>query len=199
MSTLPLQGASYQQGFSLDRDTQLRTVLEDAFSALHGSGFLSGGLVTKTAAYSIAIASGSQLFAEGKRLTLSALAAYTATEGAGTVYVWGKITRTAATQATKTALDTYALTVTHSLTDSTPSGYQFRVAILTLNGSGITAIDSLPAGKYLRPLDAALVAQRETIPASTVEVVPAGSQVSLFGSLSVKGSLYLGGKVRVSL
>jgi len=197
-ATLPLQGASYQEYYSLARDTHLRTVLEDGFNALHGRGVLAKGRISKTAAYAIEVETATQFFAEGKRLTLGAAAAYTATEGAGLVYVWGKIARTAAAQATLAALDTYALAITHTLVNTAPSEDHFPLAILTLDGSGIVSWDDEPPGKRVRALAAPLVLQRDYIAAAEVQEIPAGQQVHLFDELTIAGELVLGGNLRIS-
>lgn len=171
MATLPRQGASSSQPWSLTRDSQARTELETALNALLGVGVLSGGKVTKTAAFSVEVASGTVLFAEGVSLTLSAAAAHTVA-GSPTIYLWGTITRTAATQSSPTASDTYALTLSHNTTGTAPSSLHFPLATITADAGGISSIDNAPAGKYVRALPN-LGRQRLTLSGGTTTLTAA--------------------------
>jgi hypothetical protein len=151
MAVLPLQGAATGKPWSLTRDTQLRTLLEGALQEVLSPGVISGGAVTATTGYSVEVASGSVFHLKGVLLTLSVAQAYTAAVASSTVYLWAKITRTAADQTQPTASDTYALTVTHNTTGVSPGAEYFCLAILATDAAGITSVNSDPPGKYARP------------------------------------------------
>lgn len=141
---------------SLVRTWQLITTLEDGFHAGWGAGVLSGGKFTATTGFSAEIESGTQFFAEGKRHTLSEAQSYTAAGAGATAYVWGALVRTAGGNSTPETEDSYALTVTHTGTDTTPTHADgrkyFPLSIWTTDSAGITSIDDQPPGKYVRAL-----------------------------------------------
>jgi hypothetical protein len=195
MAVLARQGASTGQPYSLARTNQLNDQLEAGLGALATPGVVSGGLVTKTTGYSVSIASGTTFWAFGMLHTLTDAQTYTAAVASSTVYLWGKVARSAASQSSPTALDTYALTVTHNTTGTSPGTEYFPLAILTTDGSGITAIESYPAGKYVRTAHAPLRPVRTTIPAGTLQVVAAGEQVVVYGDLTIEGELALSGEL----
>src|SRR5690242_944558 len=106
---LPIQGASHNESWSLERDTQLRTELEATFDGLFGHGVIAGGAVTQTAAFSVQVASGTKFFTQGEVLTLLAAAGYAGPLTAGvTNYLWGLVARIAADQSAVINLDTWA-------------------------------------------------------------------------------------------
>lgn len=152
MSLLPLQGANEVKPWSLARDTQLRTVLEAGLGAVLLPGFLPGlGTVTQSGPNEITVAAGAAVWTQGVAYTLPA-ALLRSGFGNGTNYVWGLLARTAANQAVKTALDTYALSLSHVLGDPTPpSALHIPAAVLTVAGGVITALVE-PGGKYARPV-----------------------------------------------
>lgn len=153
-STLPRQGESRKQPWSLARSNDLGDKLEVGLAAVIGYGIVSGGVVTKTAGFSAKVASGTVVFSEGVAYTLTEDLHFTANaspvspETTVTAYVWGKLLRTAADQAEKLELDTYALTVTHTLVNVAPSSQHFPLSIFTNTATGISVIAD-PEGKYL--------------------------------------------------
>lgn len=154
MATLALQMAATGNDWSLTRDTQLRTQLETALSHIHGSGVVSGGYVSRTAAFAVEVANGTVFFTEGVTLTLSAAAAYSSLV-AGTNYLWGVITVTRANPTLPAASDTYALTLTHNTTGTAPSSRHFLLAEINCRTAGMDAqsdIENQPttATKYIR-------------------------------------------------
>lgn len=168
MATLVIQMAATGNDWSLTRDTQFRTQLETSFTNLHGSGVISGGYVTKTAAFAVEVASGTKLFHEGVSLTLSAAASYSSLE-AGTCYLWGKINVTRANPTLPATSDTYALTLTHNTTGTAPSADHFLLATIVAGTGGIAAqsdINQHPTGKYL-PIE-----RRVTGAENTALVIP---------------------------
>ena len=198
---LPSQGAATGKTWSLARDNQLGERLEASLQKLHGRGILAGGMVTQTAVWSVEIAAGTVFYDAGVSYELAEALGRTVAEASETLYLWARIVRTAANQALPAALDTYAVLLTHtvySVAGDTPPAEDYSlVAILTTGVSGITAIESFPAGR-VRNLAAPLVPQRDTIEAVDVAVIGAGEQVLVFDSLTVAGTLCLGGKVRIS-
>jgi hypothetical protein len=148
VSTLARQRTSYADSYSLERDTQLRTQLEDYLNQIIGPGVLSGDTVTTPAAFTVRVASGAKFFAEGYVFTLAANADYSSIPASQTSYLWGVITRTAAPASPRTGLDTYALTLTHTLTETPPSDAHFMIRQVVADGAGITAVNT-PAGRRL--------------------------------------------------
>jgi len=145
---LPLQGTSYQKAYSLDRDTQLRTVLEAAFEGAIGSGIMAGGVVTPTAGFGAEVAAGTTFFTKGVAYTISVARALTAPTPSATNYAWWKLTRTAASQAAVTNLDTWALSVDYTTINTPPSADHHPLTNLVCDGSGVTSVVD-PAGKYV--------------------------------------------------
>lgn len=156
MPTLPRQqtlDASTGRRWSLARDNDLRDTLEAALLVMAPAGCVSGGLVTQTTGYSVRVASGSVFWAYGKLLTLAANQDYSGGSVASdTLYLWGAITRTAASGTDPTADDTYALTITHNTTAASPGSDYFLLAVYDTDGAGVlpATIDSYPEGKFVR-------------------------------------------------
>jgi hypothetical protein len=196
-STLARQGTSTGQPYSLARANQLNDQLEAGLGALAAPGVVTGATLTKTTGYSLSIAAGT-FWAFGMLHTLAAPQAYTAAEASTTVYVWAKVARTPANQAVPTALDTYALSVTHNTTGTAPSSEHFLLGVLTTDGSGILTIENYPAGKYVRTAHAPLRPQRTTIPAGTLQVIASGEQAAIWGTLVIEGDLAIGGELRIN-
>lgn len=154
MATFPRQVTTPSTTYyhSTTRDNQFRTALESACQALGlAAGIVSGGAVTKTAAFTVSLAISTKIVCEGYVHTLAAAVAYVAAVPSNTVYVFATVTRTAGGAATPTVADSYALTVTHNTTGASPGALYTPIAVLTTNASEITAITE-PAGKYARPL-----------------------------------------------
>lgn len=171
MATLALQMAATGNDWSLTRDTQLRTQLETALNHIHGTGVVSGGYVTRTAAFAVEVASGTVFFTEGVTLTLSAAAAYSSLV-AGTNYLWGVITVTRANPTQPTASDTYALTLTHNTTGTAPSSRHFLLAEINCRTAGMESqsdIENNPTGKYLKlPSRVTVAEETVAIPAADI-------------------------------
>lgn len=197
MSVLARQGTGTVRPWSLTRDNQVRDQLEAGLGGIAAAGVAAGGEVTRTTGFGLEIASGTTFWAYGMLHTLSVAQAYTANSPSATVYVWGKITRTAANQANPADSDTYALTVTHNTTGVAPTSEYFPLAILTTDGSGITAINSAPPGKYVRVLQAPLRGQQDVVPSGVTGYVNQNDQVWLFDRLEISGALVIGGRVRI--
>ena len=136
--------------WSIYRDNQFIGQYETADFLKHGVGVLSGGKVSKTTGMGVEIETGSVFLCEGVTLTLAAVQPYTCT-GTGTIYLYGTITRTAASPTAPTALDTYALVVTQNTTGTAPTDQAIPLAIVVVGGS-VISIDNAPAGKYARAL-----------------------------------------------
>ena len=184
--------------WSLTRDTQLRTQLETSFDAIHGHGVISGGYVTRTAAFAVEVASGTVLYAEGVALTLSVAAAYSSLVP-GVCYLWGVITRTAANPTLPAASDTYALTLTHNTTGSAPSTLHFLLAECNCRTAGMLAqtdIENQPttATKYLRIPRTVTVAEATVpcAPGKTWRVECDFSAVGTWGDVGYRARLLCG-------
>lgn len=182
---LPRQHASgLTAPWSLDSDNQLRSVLETALAAVLGKGVVSGGAVTQTAAFTIEVATATVLFCKGVSLTLSAAASHSGLTPSTTNYLWGTVTRTARDRFTATALDTYALVLTHNTTGTPPSDEAIALATITTDGSGITGITEPTSGKYF---DAVPGSIGFTIGTETANVIPVTLQVKNRGGVSLPG------------
>ena len=182
---LPRQHASgLTAQWSLDADNQLRSVLETALAAVLGKGVVSGGAVTQTAAFTAQVASGTVLFCKGVALTLSAAASHSGLTPSTTNYLWGTVTRTARDRFTATALDVYALTLTHNTTGTPPSDEAIALAVITTDGSGITGIAEPSSGKYF---DAQPASIGFTVGAEVSNVIPVTLQVKNRGGISLPG------------
>src|SRR5687767_8619757 len=126
--SLARQMAAAGNKASLTRLNQLTDQLEAGFDAIHGKGVISGGYVNRTGNFAVSVEStGTILYAYGKTLTLASDAAYSSIPDHATVYLWGKITRTAADPTVPTAEDTYALSLTHNTTGVAPSADHFQL------------------------------------------------------------------------
>lgn len=195
MSTLPRQQAPRA---SLNRDTQLRDVLETADLDTFGAGIISGGIVTKTAGYGVKLASGTKIRVEGVTATLAADLNFTMPHSAALEYLWATITRTPAVNPTTslTTLDTYTVDLTSNTTGTAPSAQHVLVAIVNEDGTGVTSIDSAPDGKFLRAAQQ-LVSQRLTVPAGEAVNIPAGYGVVL-PKITVLGTLRINGTLRIA-
>lgn len=196
MATLPQNGTTTGHKNSLTRHIQLITALETTANSLFGNGVVSGGDISHVSGYTVQIATASVLSGEGYLHTLSATQNYTAAEASTTVYVWGVITRTAADYTSGVAVDTYALTLSHNLTGARPSAAHFPLAILTTDGSGVTAIDNAPAGKYQRLL-AGTGGVRDTVGLHETCLVPGRHQLIIHQALTVRGTLTVRGQAVV--
>lgn len=136
---------------SLTRDNQLRGQLETSLDALLGQGVVSGGVVSHTSGLSVEVAAGSVFFSRGVTLTLGAAQSYTALVANQTAYLWGKLTRTAATVTSPTASDTYALSLSHNTTGVAPDAYSFCLASIDTSATTVLSIDNAPPGKFALP------------------------------------------------
>jgi hypothetical protein len=201
LHTLPANGATTAGYFSPTRDDQLRDELEDAWDSSLGRGVVSGGGVTKTAAFSVQVASGTVIVAYGVKLTLASAQTYSSIPASNTSYLWGKVTRTPAVYTGSGATlntDSYALTLTHNTTGVEPAGPPGYVllAVVTADGSGITSIEEWPVGKWL---DSANMVQSapDTIASGSVGVVESGRQLFINEEMTVRGELVVRGQVIV--
>lgn len=180
---LPRQhGAGLTAPWSLDADNHLRSVLETALNSLLGKGVVSGGAVTQTAAFSVEVATGTVVFCKGVALTLGSAVPRTGLTPSSTNYLWGTITRSPRDRFTATALDTYTLDVTHNTSGTPPSDEAILLATITTDGSGITAINNGPSGKYRDEEPAAV---GFTIGAEVSNVIPVTVQVKTLGGNNV--------------
>jgi hypothetical protein len=148
---LSRQGAASGIRWSLARDSQLRDQLEATFAAW-GNGVVAGDTpVSAVTGYTVRVHSGTQFVYQGVAYTLAADQDYTAAVASATLYLWGKIVRTAATQTDPNALDSYALSLTHSTSFAEPAaGPWIPLRVWTTDGSGTVGGTFLdPPGKYL--------------------------------------------------
>jgi len=198
----PINDAAVVTPVSATRLLQLGAALESAWDALLPRGVLSGGLVTPTTGFAVEVANGSVFVAEGYKHTLGSAQSYaSATNTSTNIRLWGKVLRTAATQANRADPDTYTLSLTHtfgaSYATEPASGPWFPLADWNTGGSGLSGgIDNGPAGKYLKA--GSPLWQGETVIASG-EVVAVGSGESLFvfPTLQVRGRVIVRGALRV--
>lgn len=158
---------------SLARAIQPLSQLEDSLTALFGRGVVSGGVVTSPAAFTARVPSGTVFFSDGYLLTLAADQDRSGLTASATNSLWGKITVTRANPANPDDADTYALTLTHNTTGSSPGAGYFLIAVLTTDGAGVTAIDNQPAGRWVRPIAPAKGTATATAGAATLNQ-PAG-------------------------
>ena len=160
---LPRQGDGYSKPYSLDRDNQRGTELDAGLTARLPPGILAGGGITVSAALEIELEADTRVWTAGVRFDTGEdpLPLTVAGVPSGVVYVWGLLTRTAADQNTKTALDTYAFVLSYVADDPTPpSVFHVPLAVLPLDGSGnidAANVNADPLGKRL------CVGSRETI------------------------------------
>lgn len=173
---------------SLKRDIQALAQLEDSLTALVGRGVVSGGVVTSPAAFTARVPAGTVFFADGVLLTLAADQDRSGLDPSATVHLWGKITVTRASPANPNDPDTYALTLTHNTTGSSPGTGYFRIAVLTTGGAGVTAIDNQPAGKFIAGLPPAKGTATAVAGAATLHM-PAG-KVTTESLTTASGAVY---------
>lgn len=195
MSLLPRQGAANDQPWSLTRDSQLRTELENGLAKALGVGVISGGIVSKVAAFTARVPAGTVLWAEGEALTLALDADYSSVP-TGTSYLWGLITRTAANQSNPTASDTYALELSHTTSFVAPTELHIPLAGIFAAAAGIQSFDQAPEGKYLRPVRRIPTAD-DSIASTEAVVIPAGEQAVLWKQIQVDGFLSVNGRLHV--
>ena len=194
-STLPRQHTNVQTGlWSIVRDNQLRSLIEDALASLHGAGVVSGGKVTKTTGYSAEVAAGTVFFQEGVYLTLAAAQAYTAAVASDEVFIYGQITRTPANPSLPAAADAFALTITHNLTGITPADY-FPLSVWLTDGSGILTIRD-PEGKYLKHTSD--LWQGKTEIAAANGAVIASDEQFVASKLKASGPVRINGRLRIT-
>lgn len=188
---LPRQGAATARPYSLARDNQLRTLIEEGARYL-GNGVVSGGAVTQTAAFTVELETGTVVLVNGVPYTLTAAASRSGLDASATNYVWGVLTRTAADQTLAAALDTYTFALSHNTTGARPSTDHIPIAVVTTDGSGVTAIRD-PADKYTR---ASLLGDQMTVEAWESLRIPAGHTKTVYGTFVVNGTLVMDGTVR---
>lgn len=190
--TLSRQHTNAQSArFSIAADNQLRTTLETGLHAALGAGVLAKGRVTKTAALAVEVETGTQFFTEGVALTLGSAAGYSGLAN-GTNYLWGLITRTARDRNTPTAVDTWALVLSHGASATPATAQHILLAIITAAGGTITAIENAPAGKYLKGL--AVAGQvRDTVAAGAVTAIDSGYQIAARNKMTIRGTAYVRG------
>lgn len=195
--TLPTQHLTTQNArWSIFADNQLRDTLETGLAAALGVGVLAKGRVSKTAALAVEVETGTILFCEGVAVTLGSAAGYSGLTAGTTNYLWGLVTRTARDRNTITALDTWALVLSHNTTGTPPSALHIPLATLSIPVSSITGIDDAPAGKYLRGIGAAGQV-RHTVAAGEVLAVDSTYQASAVGTVTVRGKLAVRGRYYV--
>lgn len=188
--TLPQQHSNSQTAsFSIAADNQLRDVLGAGLAAALGTGVLAKGRVTKTAALAVEVETATVFFTEGVALTLGAAAAYSGLTAGQTNYLWGLLTRTARDRSIATAVDTWALVLSHNTTGVAPSALSIPLATISIPSASITRIDDVPAGKYLQRGGQI----RETVPSGEVVAVESGYQVNARGVITVRGQLSVRG------
>jgi hypothetical protein len=114
--TLPraVNDASVVTPVSVTRLIQLNTTIETAVGYLFPPGVVSGGQVAAATGFAVEV--GASVFvSELASLVLAAPQAYAgATNTSTTIRLWGKVLRTAATQANRADPDTYTLSLTHT-------------------------------------------------------------------------------------
>jgi hypothetical protein len=178
--------------WSIKRDNQLRSQLEASLHALQGRGIVSGGRLTQTAAWTVEIEEGTQVFDHGVLYTLPAAVSGSGTYPGTTVYVWGKLARTAGFPAVGTS-DTYAFTLEVTDSDEPTDEDSFLVAVGEADGSGITSLEDAVADKLLRAASPLRQGKME-VPAGAFDAVPAGEQllvskVKFSGRVKIEGRL----------
>jgi hypothetical protein len=189
---LARQGAATARPYSLARDNQLRTLLEEAHR-YQGNGIVSGGAVTQTAAFTVELATATVVLVNGAPYTLTAAVSRSGLDPSTTNYVWGVLTRTAADQTLAANLDTYAFALSHNTTGSRPSTDHIPIAVVTTDGSGITAVRE-PADKYTR---LTWLGSRNTVEAWEELRVPAGHTQVVYGTFTIYGDLTIDGTLRI--
>jgi hypothetical protein len=195
--TLPTQHAnSLSAPWSIAADNQFRSTLETSLDAALGAGVVAGGGVTKTAAFAVEVAAGTQVFTEGVLVELLAALPRTGITPSQTNYLWGLVTRTARTRATPTSVDSWSLALTHNTTGIAPSALSVPLAVIVADGAGITSIEEYPAGKFLRVANLS-GGVRDTIALGEAGVVEAGHQLSLVDTLTVRGLQVVRGRIFV--
>lgn len=194
MSEFPRQGALTSKRWSLARDNQLRTVLESLADAAGWNGVVSGMEVVDNGGVSVSIGAGS-LLSNGVLHTEATATVYNGLPSDGTSYVFLRAARTAASQNTPSALDTYDLAVDDNLTGALPAedaGWFPRAVVVTSGGDilSITHLNSTPPGREL-PLGTTRVlpSQSFVIPPDTQRVIYGDFQID--GDLQLDGDLYL--------
>jgi hypothetical protein len=198
--TLPENGATTAGYFSPTRDDYLRETLENYADSALGRGVVSGGAVTKTAAFTVQLASGTVLAARGVTYTLTSAISRSGLNASATNYVFARIARTVPTYTGSGAtlnLPTYSAELTHNTTGATPAGNGWiLVAVVTTDASGITSIEEWPAGKMLDSVNMVQSAP-DTIAVGSVGVVESGRQLVLANGITVRGKLVNRGRVTV--
>lgn len=196
--TLPriAESADVAEFWSVVRDNQLREVLETADVETWGVGVVSGGLVEHVSGFTVRVPTGSIFRSEGKTLELTANADYNPMVASDTVYIWGKVTRTAADPGDAEDLDEWALVVSHNLTGTPASALHFLLAIVETDGSAVTAINNVPAGKFFAPTNRERL-HKTTIPAGEGAHLASDEQLLIFDTLTVAGVLGVAGQLRI--
>ena len=198
-TTLPRPGsttADYDAKLSLTRTLQMIGALEDGLASVLGSGVVSGGRVTHTTGYTIFIASGTVFFCGGYLLTLGSAQTYSAASASATVYVFAAITRTAANKANPTDLDTYALTVTHNTTGTSPGATYFPMAVLKTDGAGVLSIMDAPDGKKLK-IKSMFVTGANSLASTESECIGTNETRLVKGPITISGHLEVLGQLEV--
>lgn len=160
----PAETSATSAKVSLARILQLIEAIQTGQDALLGRGILDGGVVTKTAAFSVSLATGTKITDSGMVHTLTAPKAYTAAVTSSDIFLWGILERTSADPMQPMALDTYDFRLAHTLTPAAPiegSIPQDRWIPLSeweTDGSGIidASINDNPDGKYITDLASSL-------------------------------------------
>lgn len=151
---LPDQPDTYGYVFSLNRYDQLRACLAQGLGQALGTGVLAGGVVVAGTGLQVVIPEGTVYFAGGMAWLVDAdLPFDDLLDGTHvTNTLWASLQRTAADPANHNALDTYALALAATLTDSPPVTGTFdwtRLAYVPVHAGALElTIDNDPPGKF---------------------------------------------------
>jgi hypothetical protein len=193
--TLPRQHAnSLSARWSIAADNQLRTALETGSATMAPAGIVSGGLVTRTGAFSVELAAGTVAWCEGIAVELAAPVAFAPLPAAATSYLWALVQRTARDRNIATAEDTWQVVLSRTGTNTPPSAAHIPVAVIVCDGSSIVSIDQGPAGKHQR-LAAAFNWSRAAIDSGNSAAVDAGWQAVVHRRLVIRGRLVVRGRL----
>lgn len=194
--TLPRQGASVNQRYSLVRSNDMAAVIGGGMEVLFGQGVVSGCNLFDNTGLSMKIPSGARFWLAGAAMSLSADQVFNGCADNATNTVWATIARTPASQSLPNASDTWALSVTSNTTDTAPDAWHFRLAKVTTKSGKITAIQNSLAGKFV-PVADLLRDGATLIPAGEGAYVPVNRSRVLAGSLVVNGCVAVDGRLRL--
>jgi len=200
----PINDAAVVTPISATRFIQQGTAIETAAAYLLPPGVAGAGggaLVTKTTGFGVEV--GIAVFlSELVSLVLAAPQSYaSATNTSTNIRLWGKILRTAATQANRADPDTYTLSLSHTngagYATEPASGPWFPLADWNTDGSGVSGpIDNAPAGKYVKAASPLWQGENVIALAETVAVA-SGEGKQVLPALQVRGLLIVRGALRV--